>query len=102
MKYFICSALLFLFCYVKTVDSKEQFYELTIDYKAVNLTGKITKAMLINGQHPGPVFEFQESDIAIIKRMATLQRRGAPVVFTINAFMFFRYNPVRFSNTANY
>ncbi|MEN8264254.1 MAG: multicopper oxidase domain-containing protein [Nitrospirota bacterium] len=42
-------------------------YELNINYKEVNITGKAVKAMVINGQLPGPTLEFTEGDFARIK-----------------------------------
>jgi FtsP/CotA-like multicopper oxidase with cupredoxin domain len=42
-------------------------YELTIDYKDINITGKPVKSMVINDQLPGPTLEFTEGDFARIK-----------------------------------
>ncbi len=44
----------------------EHVYDLTIDYKTVNFTGKDVKAMTINGGIPGPNLEFEEGEFAII------------------------------------
>ena len=44
----------------------ERVYDLTIDYKTVNFTGKDVKAMTINGGIPGPNLEFNEGEFAII------------------------------------
>lgn len=41
-------------------------YELTIDTKMVNYSGKMTHAIAINGQIPAPTLEFTEGDIAEI------------------------------------
>ncbi len=41
-------------------------YELTIDTKMVNYSGKMTHAIAINGQIPAPKLEFTEGDIAEI------------------------------------
>ncbi|HDY88026.1 MAG TPA: hypothetical protein ENH82_07945 [bacterium] len=42
-------------------------YDLTIDYKDINITGKTVKSMVINNQLPGPTLEFTEGDFARIK-----------------------------------
>jgi FtsP/CotA-like multicopper oxidase with cupredoxin domain len=42
-------------------------YELTIDYKDININGKPVKSMVINNQLPGPALEFTEGDFARIK-----------------------------------
>ncbi|RDK87367.1 multicopper oxidase domain-containing protein [Marinirhabdus gelatinilytica] len=44
----------------------ERVYDLTIEYKTVNFTGKDVKAMTINGGIPGPNLEFNEGEFAII------------------------------------
>ncbi|WP_405200358.1 multicopper oxidase domain-containing protein [Christiangramia sp. LLG6405-1] len=44
----------------------ERVYDLTIDYKTVNFTGKDVQAMTINGGIPGPNLEFNEGEFAII------------------------------------
>lgn len=44
----------------------ERVYDLTIEYKTVNFTGKNVKAMTINGGIPGPNLEFNEGEFAII------------------------------------
>ncbi|TXD85545.1 copper oxidase [Subsaximicrobium wynnwilliamsii] len=44
----------------------ERVYDLTIDYKTVNFTGKDIKAMTVNGGIPGPNLEFNEGEFAII------------------------------------
>jgi len=44
----------------------ERIYDLTIDYKTVNFTGKDVQAMTINGGIPGPNLEFNEGEFAII------------------------------------
>ncbi len=41
-------------------------YDLTIDTKMVNYSGKMTHAIAINGQIPAPTLEFTEGDIAEI------------------------------------
>ena len=41
-------------------------YHLTIDHKAVNITGKDRMAMTVNGGIPGPTLKFTEGDHAII------------------------------------
>ena len=50
-----------------TVHSKEVFYELNVDYKTVNFSGRTASAMAINDSIPAPKLEFTEGDIAIIK-----------------------------------
>jgi CopA family copper-resistance protein len=44
----------------------ERIYDLTIDYKTVNFTGKDVQAMTINGGISGPNLEFNEGEFAII------------------------------------
>jgi len=44
----------------------ERVYDLTIDYKTVNYTGKDVRAMTINGGIPGPNLEFNEGEFAIL------------------------------------
>ncbi|HIJ50571.1 MAG TPA: multicopper oxidase domain-containing protein [Nitrospinae bacterium] len=41
-------------------------YKINIDYKIINLTGKIIKAMALNGSIPGPTSRFREGDSAKI------------------------------------
>ena len=41
-------------------------YQLTIDHKMVNITGKEVKGMAINGSIPGPTLRFTEGEYAII------------------------------------
>lgn len=41
-------------------------YTLTIDEQTVNLTGKPTRAMTINGSLPGPTLRYTEGDVAVI------------------------------------
>jgi FtsP/CotA-like multicopper oxidase with cupredoxin domain len=41
-------------------------YDLTIDHKTVNYSGKKVHAIAVNGQIPGPTLEFTEGDIAEI------------------------------------
>ncbi len=67
MRFLTYSILLFMFCISYKSYSKEQFYELDINYKTTNITGESIEAMLINNQLPGPVLEFTEGDVAIIK-----------------------------------
>ena len=42
-------------------------YELTIEQKEVNFTGKPVQAMTINGAIPGPTLHFKDGDLARIK-----------------------------------
>ncbi len=42
-------------------------YELTIDQKIVNITGKEVMGMAINGSIPGPTLRFTEGEYAVIK-----------------------------------
>jgi CopA family copper-resistance protein len=44
-----------------------QSYELVLDERMVNITGRDRPAMLINGQLPGPVLRFKEGEQATIK-----------------------------------
>lgn len=48
------------------VNAKDVHYELNIDYKTVNFSGKTVQAMAINNSIPAPVLEFNEGDRAII------------------------------------
>lgn len=41
-------------------------YKINIDYKIINLTGKIIIAMALNGSIPGPTLRFREGDSAKI------------------------------------
>jgi FtsP/CotA-like multicopper oxidase with cupredoxin domain len=51
----------------ENVDNRpERIYDLTIDYKTVNFTGKDVQAMTINGGISGPNLEFNEGEFAII------------------------------------
>jgi FtsP/CotA-like multicopper oxidase with cupredoxin domain len=50
-----------------TTWAQDVHYELNVDYKTVNFSGQEAKAMAINNSIPGPVLEFTEGDIAIIK-----------------------------------
>jgi FtsP/CotA-like multicopper oxidase with cupredoxin domain len=42
-------------------------YDLDISFKTINITGKNTKAMVINNSIPGPTMRFREGDIARIR-----------------------------------
>lgn len=60
--------LIFLFAVLSSVvQAKDVYYELNIDYKTVNFSGKAVQAMAINNSIPAPVLEFNEGDRAIIK-----------------------------------
>lgn len=52
---------------VQTVSGKVVEYDLTIDYKTVNFTGKERQALAINHQIPGPTLYFTEGDKAVIR-----------------------------------
>jgi len=58
---------LFLMICTGLVQAKVVEYELSVGYKEVNYTGKVWKAMAINGQIPGPTLVFTEGDTAVIK-----------------------------------
>ncbi len=60
----ITFAVSFLFIGEAHAEIKE--YDLTVDYKEVNLTGKQEIAMAINGSIPGPILYFNEGDTARI------------------------------------
>ena len=62
---FISLALLILNGVVVSSSAAEVVeYDLTIDYKTVNYTGRDVKAMAINDAIPGPTVRFQEGDVA--------------------------------------
>ena len=42
-------------------------YDLTIEQKEVDITGKLAWGMTINGSHPGPILRFKEGDFARIR-----------------------------------
>ena len=63
--------LLFSICFVAILSSFASAqnvvrYDLKIDEKDVNYSGKIVKAVAINGQVPAPTLTFTEDDIAKI------------------------------------
>ena len=63
---FLTKALFFFFlvnnlCYAKIVE-----YDLTIDYKIINFTGKEVSGMTINGDIPAQTLYFEIRDIAQI------------------------------------
>jgi CopA family copper-resistance protein len=58
-------ALILIFC-TSWAFADEVEYEINIDYKTVNLTGKNIKAMALNGSIPGPTLRFREGDFAKI------------------------------------
>ncbi|MGL1663991.1 multicopper oxidase domain-containing protein, partial [Vibrio parahaemolyticus] len=41
-------------------------YDLVLERHAVNITGRNTEALLINGQLPGPVLRFREGESVVI------------------------------------
>ncbi|CCH57642.1 multicopper oxidase (plasmid) [Fibrisoma limi BUZ 3] len=49
------------------LTGKRITYDLVIDEQTVNITGKPTKAMTINGGIPGPTMRFTEGDVAVIR-----------------------------------
>lgn len=59
------AALILLFC-SNWVFAGEVEYEIIVDYKTANLTGKNIKAMALNGSIPGPTLRFREGDFAKI------------------------------------
>lgn len=68
MKMLICASLI-IFLGIPTTPSFASIveYELTIDYKTVNITGKNVKAMALNGSIPGPTLRFRQGDFARIR-----------------------------------
>ena len=54
-------------------------YDLTIDYKTVNITGKDVEAMTINGQLPGPTLRMTESDDVTIRLCSAQRQHAQPV-----------------------
>jgi len=49
------------------VNGDSILYELNIQYKTVNFTGKEARAIAVNNSIPAPVLRFQEGKIAVIK-----------------------------------
>ena len=54
--------ILLSFCHAKIVE-----YDLKVDYKTINFTGKQVVSMSVNGSIPAPTLYFQKGDIANIK-----------------------------------
>ncbi|MEQ1604007.1 MAG: multicopper oxidase domain-containing protein [Pyrinomonadaceae bacterium] len=52
-------------------------YDLTIDHKMVNYSGKIVHAIAVNRQIPGPTLEFTEGDIAEIRVKNNLHEQSS-------------------------
>lgn len=50
----------------KKANAEVKEYNLEIDYKTVNYTGKEKRAMSVNNSIPGPTLYFKEGDIARI------------------------------------
>jgi FtsP/CotA-like multicopper oxidase with cupredoxin domain len=59
-------AVIFVLLRLATVQAKTIEYHLEIASQPVDITGKPTTAMTINGSIPGPVLRFQEGDLARI------------------------------------
>jgi len=65
---FISCNLLFLFWMsTSSVFASIVEYDLDINYKTINVTGKSAKAMAMNNSIPGPTLRFREGDIARIR-----------------------------------
>ncbi len=58
-------ALLVGWCGIAMAGTVE--YDLVVDYKTVNFTGKDVRAMTINGQLPGPTLEMTEGDDLVVR-----------------------------------
>ena len=54
-------------------------YQLNIDEKTVNVTGKPVKKITVNGQFPAPVLEFEEGDDAVIRVHNNLKKQDTSV-----------------------
>ncbi|MBT5471378.1 MAG: multicopper oxidase domain-containing protein [Nitrospina sp.] len=65
MKKYYFIILIFFLC-PSWAFAEEVEYQIEIDYKTVNVTGKNIQAMALNGSIPGPTLKFQEGDIAKI------------------------------------
>ncbi len=65
MKKYVFVVLIFLLC-PNLAFTEEVKYQIEIDYKTVNVTGKNIQAMALNGSIPGPTLRFSEGDIAKI------------------------------------
>ncbi len=55
------------------LTGKRVEYDLTVAETTVNITGKRTKALTINGLMPGPTLAFTEGDVAVIRVHNTLK-----------------------------
>ena len=67
MKIFISFIFFFLFGIpVSSVFAGIVEYDLDINFKTINISGKSSKAMAINNSIPGPTLRFREGDTARI------------------------------------
>ena len=54
-------------------------YQLVIDESTINVTGKPVKRIMVNGQFPAPLLEFEEGDDAIIKVKNNLKNKDSSI-----------------------
>ncbi|MBD3379413.1 MAG: multicopper oxidase domain-containing protein [Candidatus Omnitrophica bacterium] len=66
VKRYVVFVLTVLFFTGSTAFAKTVEYELTLEARTVNITGRDARAMTINGGIPGPVLRFRKGDIARI------------------------------------
>ncbi len=64
--------LLYTLVFIRAAGAATVEYTLTIAKQDVNITGKSTEAMTINGDIPGPVLRFREGDLARINVRNTM------------------------------
>jgi hypothetical protein len=51
-------------------------YDIDINYKTINVTGKSTKALAMNNSIPGPTLRFREGDITRIRVKNSMDRES--------------------------
>jgi FtsP/CotA-like multicopper oxidase with cupredoxin domain len=56
-------------------------YDLVLERRAINITGRNSTAMLINGELPGPVLRFREGEEAVVN--VTNQASSKPALISI-------------------
>ncbi len=67
-KFHFSFLLVLLFCSIHAIgQAKIVQYELDLESKKINLTGKAVESITVNNSIPGPTLEFTEGDYAVIK-----------------------------------
>jgi len=64
---FLCNTAIAQNELVPTLKGDSIIYELIIDYKTVNFTGRETRSIAVNNSIPAPVLRFKEGKIAVIE-----------------------------------